>query len=229
MENQPYSRAALNRMVYPKFIGALIVLPLIFMLPAGTWRYWQAWVYTLILLTPMFFLMQYLIRNQPALLVRRMQFKEKAETQKTIITLSYIPILLAFVLPGFDHRFGWSTVPVWLVLIADILVVLGYGMTVWVFKENQFASRIVEVEEEQQVISTGPYAIVRHPMYVGVLVMYVFSPLALGSFWAVIPALFIIPVLVVRAVDEEKILSRDLAGYEEYKQKTRFRLIPGVW
>ena len=229
MENQEYSRAALNRMVYPKFVSALIVLPLIFMLPAGTWRYWQAWVYTIVLLTPMFILMQYMIKNQPALLVRRMQFKEKAETQKTIITLSYIPIVLAFLLPGFDYRFGWSNVPVWLVIVADVLVLLGYGITIWVFNENQFASRIVEVEEEQQVISTGPYAIVRHPMYVGVLVMYLFTPLALGSYWSIIPALFILPVLVVRAVDEEKILSKELAGYEEYKLKTRYRLIPGIW
>ena len=229
MENQEYSRKDLNRMVYPKFVSALIVLPLIFMLPAGTWRYWHAWVYTLILLTPMFLLMQYMIMNQPELLVRRMQFREKENTQKKIIMLSYIPIVLAFLLPGFDYRFGWSHVPVWLVIVSDVLVVAGYAVTIWVFRENQFASRIVEVEEEQKVIDTGPYAIVRHPMYVGVLIMYVFSPLALGSFWAVIPALFIIPVLVVRAVDEEKVLSKDLAGYEEYKLKTKYRLIPGIW
>jgi protein-S-isoprenylcysteine O-methyltransferase Ste14 len=229
MENQEYSRKDLNRMVYPKFVSALIVLPLIFMLPAGTWRYWHAWVYTLILLTPMFLLMQYMIMNQPELLVRRMQFREKENTQKKIIMLSYIPIVLAFLLPGFDYRFGWSHVPVWLVIVSDVLVVAGYAVTIWVFRENQFASRIVEVEEEQKVIDTGPYAIVRHPMYVGVLTMYVFSPLALGSFWAVIPALFIIPVLVVRAVDEEKVLSKDLTGYEEYKLKTKYRLIPGIW
>jgi protein-S-isoprenylcysteine O-methyltransferase Ste14 len=229
MVEREFSRVELNRLVYPKFLAALVVLPLIFMLPAGTWRYWQAWVYTLILLTPMFFLMQHMIKNQPALLIRRMQFREKAQTQKTIVTLSYIPILLAFVLPGFDHRFAWSAVPVWLVILSDVLVVLGYGMTIWVFRENQYASRIVEVAQEQQVISTGPYAVVRHPMYVGVLVMYVFSPLALGSYWAVIPALFIVPVLAIRAVDEEKMLSKDLPGYEEYKSKTRYRLIPGVW
>ena len=229
MENQEYSRAELNRMVYPKFISALIVLPLIFMLPAGTWRYWEAWLYTFVLLTPMFFLMQYMMKNQPALIARRMQFREKEKTQKTIIMLAYIPIILAFLLPGFDKRFGWSNVPVWLVILADILMLLGYGITIWVFKENQYASRIVEVEDEQQVISTGPYAIVRHPMYVGALIMYIFSPLALGSYWSMIPALFIIPVLALRAVDEEKVLSKELPGYEEYKQKTRYRLMPGVW
>jgi protein-S-isoprenylcysteine O-methyltransferase Ste14 len=229
MEKLEYSRAALNRMVYPKFLSALIVLPLIFFLPAGTWRYWHAWVYTIILLVPMFLLMQYMIMNQPELLVRRMQFREKENTQKKIIALSYIPIVLAFLLPGFDYRFGWSHVPVWLVIVSDVLVVAGYAVTIWVFRENQFASRIVEVEEEQKVIDTGPYAIVRHPMYVGVLIMYVFTPLALGSFWSVIPALFILPVLVIRAVDEEKVLSKDLAGYEEYKLKTKYRLIPGIW
>ena len=229
MENQEYSRKDLNRLVYPKFISALIVLPLIFMLPAGTWHYWEAWVYTFVLLTPMFILMQYLLKNQPALIARRMQFREKENTQKTIIMLAYIPIILAFLLPGFDKRFGWSNVPVWLVILADILMLLGYGITIWVFMENQYASRIVEVEEEQQVISTGPYAIVRHPMYVGALIMYIFSPLALGSYWSMIPALFIIPVLAYRAYDEEKVLIRGLPGYEEYKQKTRYRLIPGIW
>jgi protein-S-isoprenylcysteine O-methyltransferase Ste14 len=229
MEKQEYSRAALNRMVYPKFLGTIIVLPLIFMLTAGTWRYWQAWIYILVLLTPMFFLMQYMIKHNPALIARRMQFQEKEKTQKKIIAFAYIPFLAMFFLPGFDYRFGWSHVPGWFVIVSDVLVVVGYGITIWVFMTNQYASRIVEVKEEQQVISTGPYAIVRHPMYVGALIMYLFTPLALGSYWAGIPGLLIIPVLAYRAVDEEKVLSKDLAGYEEYKLKTKYRLIPGIW
>ncbi|MBI9050989.1 MAG: isoprenylcysteine carboxylmethyltransferase family protein [Anaerolineaceae bacterium] len=229
MNENKLSQKQVARIVYPRFLMALIVLPLVFFLPAWTFNYWEAWVYIVILLTPMFILMQYLIRNQPDLIIRRMQFSEKEDSQKKIIKLAYIPFLLAFILPGFDHRLGWSNVPVWVVILAEILVLVGYGITILVFRENQYASRIVEVAEEQKVIDTGPYAIVRHPMYVGTLLLYVLTPLALGSYWAIIPAALIIPVIIARTVDEEKILTRDLTGYTEYTQKTRYRLIPDVW
>ena len=229
MNKNQLSQKQVARIVYPRFLMGLIVLPLVFFLPAWTFNYWEAWVYLFIILTPMFILMQYMIRKLPELIVRRMQFSEKEDSQKTIIKLAYIPFLLAFILPGFDHRLGWSDVPAWLVILADILVLLGYFITMLVFKENQYASRIVEVEEEQEVIDTGPYAVVRHPMYVGALMLYVLTPLALGSYWAVIPAALIIPVIIARILDEERILSKDLAGYNEYKQKTRYRLIPGIW
>ncbi len=122
-----------------------------------------------------------------------------------------------------------SPVPVWVVIVADIVVVLGYLLTIRVFKENAYASRIIEVEQKQEVISTGLYATVRHPMYVGAMLMFIFSPLALGSFWAVLPSLLVIPMMVARIKNEETILIRDLKGYEEYTRKTRYRLVPGVW
>jgi protein-S-isoprenylcysteine O-methyltransferase Ste14 len=200
-----------------------------FFLPAGTFAYWEAWAYLAILFIPMFFVLRYLLKNEPELLERRMRMREKEAKQKLIIKLSYLYFLLAFLLPGFDKRFEWSNVPVVLVIAADILVLLGYGMIFLVFRENRYASRIIEVEQEQKVISSGPYAIVRHPMYLGVSIMYIFSPLALGSYWAMIPSLLIIPLLVVRIRNEESVLVRELKGYQEYLQKTKYRFFPGIW
>ena len=188
MSNTQISQAELIKMVIVRFLGASLVLSAMIFLPAGTWAYWEAWVYLAILFIPMLFVLIYLLKNEPELLVRRMRLREKEEQQKLIIKLSYIPFLLAYLLPGFDKRFGWSNVPVWVVVVADILVLLGYGLIFLVFRENRYASRIVEVEQGQTVISSGPYAVIRHPMYLGALLLYVLSPLALGSYWAMIPA-----------------------------------------
>ena len=149
--------------------------------------------------------------------------------RRGVIGFSIIFLLGAFLVPGFDRRWGWSVMPWWVVVAADLLVLLGYAIIFRVFRENQFTSRTVQVEQGQQVVSTGPYAVVRHPMYVGVLVFYLASPIALGSWWAFLPAAIIIPILVVRIVNEEQVLERDLAGYREYKLKTKYRLLPGIW
>jgi protein-S-isoprenylcysteine O-methyltransferase Ste14 len=212
-----------------RFLVVLLALSVMLFLPAGTWAYWEAWLYLGILLIPLFFVLIYLLKHEPELLVRRMRLREKEAQQKLIIKLSYIPFLLAYLLPGFDKRFGWSNVPIWVVVAADILVLLGYGLIVLVFRENRYASRIVEVEQGQNVISSGPYAVIRHPMYLGAILLYVLSPLALGSYWAMIPSILIIPVIVARIWNEESLLVRDLKGYPEYMQKTRYRLIPGLW
>ncbi len=201
----------------------------LFSLTAGTCAYWQAWVYLAVLYIPMVFVLAYLLKNNPALLERRMRMREKEPRQKCIMKLAYIPFLLAFALPGFDKRFGWSDVSTEVVFISDVLALLGYGIVFLTFRENSHASRIIEVESEQKVITTGPYAVVRHPMYFGNVIMYVFSPLALGSAWAMIPALFIIPVIVMRIMNEESLLLQKLEGYSEYIQKTRYRLIPWIW
>ncbi len=219
----------LARITYSRFIMAIPVLGLMFFLPAGTFNYWEAWVYLAILFTPMFFVMQYLLKNDPALLERRMRTKEKAGEQSLIIKLSYVYFLVVFLLPGFDKRFGWSNTPLWLILIADALVLLGYITVIFVFRENSYASRTVEVDQDQKVIDTGPYAIVRHPMYSGLTTLYVLSPLALGSYWSLIPAVLIIPLIVARILSEEKILAKELAGYTEYQQKVKYRLVPFVW
>ncbi len=229
MSNSQSSQSELIRMVFVRFLGAILVLSVVFFLPAGTFAYWEAWVYLAILFIPMFFVVIYLLKYDRELLARRMKVREREAEQKLIIKLSYIPFLLAFLLPGFDKRFGWSNVPVGVVVLADILVFLGYGIVFLVFRENRYASRIIEVDQEQTVISSGPYAIVRHPMYLGSLLLYILSPLALGSYWAVIPAVLIVPIIVARIRNEESVLARDLNGYQEYMQMTSYRLIPGIW
>jgi protein-S-isoprenylcysteine O-methyltransferase Ste14 len=155
--------------------------------------------------------------------------QEKASEQKLIIRIASIYFIGSFLLPGFDKRFGWSDPPAWLVLLADALALAGYLIVVRVFRENSYASRIVEVEEGQKVIDTGLYAIVRHPMYSGVTLLYIMTPLALGSYWSMIPAVLIIPLLIARILSEERILAKYLDGYTDYQNEVNYRLIPFVW
>jgi len=229
MTETTLTRPTLVKTVVIRLIEAILALMAMFFIPAGTLAYWEAWLYLAILFIPMIFVMFYLLRNDPELLERRMRFGEKEKTQKRVINLSLLWFLLAFIIPGLDFRFGWSSVPLIVVLVAALFVLLGYIMVFFVFRENTYASRVIEVAKGQKVIDTGPYAIVRHPMYIGAIVMYLFSPLALGSWWAVLFALPIIPLLVVRILNEEKILSQDLPGYGAYCQKVRYRLLPGIW
>jgi len=223
------SQRELTRTVYVRSVLAVPAIWAILFIPAGTLAYWQAWLYMAILLIPMFFVIRYLLRHDPQLLERRMQSREREIAQQRIIKLSYLYLLVAFMLPGLDKRWGWSAVPPPVVIAADLVVLLGYGLFVLVLRENQYASRTIQVEQEQQVIISGPYSLVRHPMYVGVLLMYLASPLALGSYWALLPALLIIPILVARILNEEKVLERDLEGYPEYQLVTKYRMLPGVW
>jgi len=212
-----------------RFVLAIIILGLNFFLPAGSINFWEAWVYMGILFTPMIFVLIYLLKKDPELLERRMKIKEKEEPQKVFVKLSILVFFIAFIIPGFDYRFEWSEVPFIVVIIADLFIFIGYLLFFLVLKENTYASRIIEVEKGQKVISTGPYTIIRHPMYVAVLTMYILSPLALGSYWAVL-AILPLPVLVIfRIKSEEKILIDKLSGYREYTQKVKYRLIPYIW
>jgi protein-S-isoprenylcysteine O-methyltransferase Ste14 len=177
----------------------------------------------------MFFVVAYLVRRDPDLLERRMRMREKEREQGFIVWFCGFFMLAALILPGFDKRFGWSSVPPAVAFAALTLVLAGYGLISRVFRENSYASRIVEVAASQTVISTGPYRMIRHPMYAGVLLMYISTPLALGSAWAVLPALAVIPGILLRISSEERVLAAELAGYRDYMDKVRFRLIPGVW
>ena len=229
MENIRSARPGTARRVYVRVALVVPVLMAVLFIPAGTLDYWEAWVYLGVLLIPFSFVVGYFLKNNPGFLERRMQTREWEPAQRRIIGLSLLWFILAFVLPGLDQRWGWSDVPVPVVIAADLLVLLGYGLIVLVFRENQYASRTVQVEQGQQVIRSGPYARVRHPMYLGALLMYLASPLALGSYWALLPALLVVPILVARIANEEKVLERDLDGYREYEQKVRHRLLPGIW
>ncbi|MDX1379133.1 MAG: isoprenylcysteine carboxylmethyltransferase family protein [Anaerolineales bacterium] len=219
----------LTKAIYSRFLISFPLLGAMFFLPAGTLNYWEAWIYLILLMSAALLLTRYLLKNDPALLERRMRMREKAGDQKVIVKFSYFYFTAIFLLPGFDKRFGWSDAPVWVVLAALVLALTGYLIVIRVFRENSYASRIVEVEDEQKVIETGPYAVVRHPMYSGVTLLYIMTPLALGSYWSMIPALLIIPLLVARILSEEKILANDLDGYSDYQKKVEYRLIPFVW
>jgi protein-S-isoprenylcysteine O-methyltransferase Ste14 len=210
-------------------VAGFIFLLAVLLLPAGTLAYWEAWVYMAVLFVPMTLALVFLLKTDPEMLERRMRTKEKSPEQSFIVKLGSVCCGVAFLLPGFDRRFEWSHVSVAAVVTAEGLVLLGYGLCLLVLRENRYASRVVEVEQGQRVVTTGPYAIVRHPMYLGVLVMFLFTPVALGSWWAVISALPLLAVLVARIRNEEHLLAEELKGYREYTQITRYRLIPGVW
>lgn len=205
----------------------IIVMGVLLFLPAGSFRFWQAWIFWLGSSVLMIFIAVYSYRKSPELLQRRLQFKEKKTTAKppAFTYLSY----LGYIIPGLDFRFQWSAVPVGIVIASNVMVFLGYILMIIVFNENRYASTIIQVEEKQQVISTGLYSIVRHPMYLGMLLIYLFAPLALGSYWAIMFFLLNIPYLVLRIKSEEKMLLQDLPGYREYCQKTRYRLLPSIW
>jgi protein-S-isoprenylcysteine O-methyltransferase Ste14 len=219
----------LRRIALLRFGAGAVVLGAILFLPAWSLRWWEAWLFLGTLFVPMGLVGRYLLRNDPALLERRMKYGEERTQQRAIVKATSALWLLTFVIPGFDHRFGWSSVPIWLVLLADALVLAGYLVFFLTVRENSFAARTIRVEEGQQVISTGPYAVVRHPMYVGLSMMMVFAPLALGSWWAVIPALTTPPSLMLRILDEEEAMAAELPGYVAYTQRVRWRLIPWVW
>jgi len=208
---------------------APIILGVIFFVPAGSFRFWEAWVYSAVIIIPMIFVVIYFIINNPQVLERRMQYKEKELRQKKIVRIGNILFFIAMILPGLDYRFGLSDIPAVMVFSSDAMVLVGIFIYFLVIKENSYASRIIEVQEGQKVISTGPYSVVRHPMYSAVGIMYLFTPIALGSYWAIIPMLLIIPIIVLRILNEEEILKKDLPGYTEYVTKTRYRLIPFIW
>jgi protein-S-isoprenylcysteine O-methyltransferase Ste14 len=220
---------ALKRTVWVRFFSILLILGLVFFLSAGTMKYREAWAYLITISIPMTIFGIWMFRHNPRFLERRMKTEEKRKTQKLIQKAGAFPFLLVYLLPGLDKRFGWSDLPFSITLIGLALVLLGYLMILYVFLTNSYASRVVEVEEEQRVIATGPYALVRHPMYVGIIFFYGVTPIALGSYWAMIPSLLIIPILVFRIKDEEKELLEKLMGYREYTQKVKYRLLPFVW
>ncbi len=215
--------------VYARLAAAWIVLPSFFLLTGGSLGWWEAWVYSVLVLVPMTVFVPWMARRAPDLFARRFKMKEEEKTQRRLIGVSAPFLVVSFVLPGVDHRFGWSHVPIAVVIAAEVFVACGYLTILRSLLQNRWAGRTVETSPGQVVISSGPYALVRHPMYTGTLALYLATPLALGSWWAFLPAAIILPTLVLRVKNEESVLVRELTGYEDYRQKVRFRLIPYVW
>jgi protein-S-isoprenylcysteine O-methyltransferase Ste14 len=207
-------------------------LGLLLFLPAGTLNYWQAWVLIAVFVLGSNAMGIYLSLHDPELLERRKQAGPKAETrpaQKVIISVLIVALIAMLVLSALDHRFGWSAVPTVVSLAGDVLAALGLYITFLVVRENTFSGANIKVFKDQKVISTGPYALVRHPMYTGTLLFTLASPLALGSWWGFLPVLLVIPMLVWRIFDEEKLLNAELSGYADYTRKVRYRLVPLGW
>jgi protein-S-isoprenylcysteine O-methyltransferase Ste14 len=222
-------RSAVAKSAAVKVAAAWILLPLFFLATGGDLAWWNAWAYCAILLVPMTAFIVHMARHDPDFIVRRSTMREKERTQRRVLAFGTPLLLAALVIPGFDHRFGWSNPPLVVVVAALAVSLIGYLSILLVFLENRWAGRTIETYAGQQVISTGPYAIVRHPMYAGTSFLYVATPLALGSWWAVLPALAFIPVFVFRIRNEEEVLVRELAGYDEYRSEVRYRLVPFVW
>ena len=212
-----------------RLIGSVVILPALLILPAGTLAYWEAWAFLAIILIPMALTTAILLARDPELLERRMRAREKDPAQGRIVALAGIVFLALLLIPAFDRRFGWSHVPLPAVIAADVVVLVAFGLFVRVLRENRSASRVIEVQPGQRVVATGPYAVVRHPMYTAVALLSLATPVALGSWWAFIPAGLLLVVLEERIKHEERVLTTELPGYRDYMKTTVYRLIPGVW
>jgi len=222
-------RSKLLQKTIRTYFMALLFTGLIIFLPACTLKFWNGWLYIGTLFIPMFFVLVYLWVKNPDLLEKRLKTREKEETQKTYLVLSIVVLFATYIIPGLDFQFHWSAVPLWLVLVSTGIVLCGYILFFAAMNQNTYASRVVEVQENQKLIETGLYAVVRHPMYLAGLILYGFSPLVLCSYVALIPMLFLPVLLVIRIRNEEKVLSDGLAGYKEYMKKVKYRLIPYIW
>ena len=201
-------------------------------LPAGTFNYWQAWVFLVVVAVPAWIPPIYLLRTNPVALQARMSGGPAAETriaQKLIIAGLYLSLAAMVVVSALDHRFGWSPVPVTISLVGDVLVAVGLGVSAAVVIQNSYAAATVRVKEGQKVVSTGLYGLVRHPMYTGNVIMMIGIPLALGSYWGLVFVAPGVAVLAWRIRDEEQLLQKELEGYREYAQKVRYRLVPSMW
>ena len=210
----------------------LAAFGLMLFLPAGTFHYWQAWVFLIVFALSTWIPSIYLVRTNPAALERRMRAGPMSETrmvQKVVISVVFISFPATFVVSALDHRFRWSVVPPTVSVVGDVLVAVGLGIAMLVVIQNGYAAATVTVESGQKLVCTGLYRLVRHPMYTGNLIMMVGIPLALGSHWGLV---FVIPgllVLVIRIRDEEQLLKRELSGYRDYQRQVHYRLVPYVW
>lgn len=212
-----------------KFICGLLLVGLLIFLPAGTVEYTYGWLLMGLLFGPMLVAGFVMFFKSPDFLRKRLDGKEKQAAQKGVVAVSGLMFIAGFVVAGLDFRFGWSNMPAWVVIAAAALFLIAYGLYAEVMRENAYLSRTIKVEEGQTVVDTGLYGIVRHPMYAVTVLLFLMMPLVLGSWYALIVFAVYPAVIVVRLKDEEALLTKELPGYGEYKQKVKYRLIPFVW
>lgn len=213
----------------PKFALGVVLIAALLLIPAGTWAFWNAWLLMALLFIPMFIAGLVMIKKNPNLLRSRLNAREKAGEQQTVVKLSGLMFLCGFITAGLDFRFGWSHLPSWLIMAASIAFLIAYALYAEVLRENTWLSRTIEVQENQKVVDTGLYGIVRHPMYAVTLLLFGSMPLILGSLPALVIFLAYPFIIAKRIRSEEEILSRELEGYAEYRTRVKYRLIPFVW
>lgn len=212
-----------------KYIAGLLMVALMLFLPSGTWKYFNGWLFIGLLFVPMFVLGVVLLIKSPELLEKRLRSKESEGEQKKVIGASLVMFLAGFILSALDFRFGWTYVPFPVVIAAAVILLLSYGLYAEVMRENVYLSRTVEVQEEQKVVDTGLYGVVRHPMYFSTVLLFLSIPVVLGS-WIGFAIFCIYPFLLVKRIkNEEMVLEEGLAGYKAYKEKVRYRMIPFIW
>ena len=212
-----------------RFFAGLLIVGLLLFLPAGTLRYPQAWILIGILFVPMFTAGLIMMKKNPELLKKRLNVREKETEQREVILFSGLMFLAAFILAGFSFRFGWLMLPFSVSIIVAIIFLAAYALYAEVLRENTYLSRTVEVQEDQKVIDTGLYGIVRHPMYMATVLLFLSMPLVLGSLISFLIMFCYIPIIVKRIRNEEQVLAEGLTGYEEYRKKVKYRLIPFIW
>ena len=212
-----------------KFACGLLLVGLLIFLPAGTLCYASGWLLMAVLFVPMLIAGFIMLAKAPDLLKKRLDAKEKQATQKGVLAFSGLMFVAGFVVAGLDFRFGWSEMPAWVVIVASALFLVAYALYAEVMRENAYLSRTVKVEQGQTVVDTGLYGIVRHPMYAVTILLFLMIPLILGSWYALIVFAFYPAIIITRLKDEEALLTRELPGYAEYKQKVKYRIIPFVW
>jgi protein-S-isoprenylcysteine O-methyltransferase Ste14 len=211
------------------FFSGIVIMALLLFLPAGTLGYWNGWLLMGILFVPMFVAGIILMIKNPSLLEKRLNAKEEQKEQKAVLALSGIMFLAAFIAAGLNFRFGWIVLPTWAAITAAVIFLAAYVMYAEVLRENTYLSRTVEVQENQKVIDTGLYGVVRHPMYSATLFLFLSMGIVLGSPVSFIILLFYIPIIVMRIKNEEKVLEEGLEGYKEYKSRVKYRIIPFIW
>ena len=212
-----------------KFACGLLMVGLLIFLPAGTLRYVYGWLLMGLLFVPMLIAGFVMLVKSPEFLKKRLDAKEKQGKQKGVVALSGLMFIAGFVVAGLDFRFGWSNMPAWAVVAASVLFLVAYVLYAEVMRENAYLSRTIKVEEGQTVVDTGMYGVIRHPMYAVTILLFLMIPMVLGSWYALIAFAFYPAIIIVRLNDEEKLLTKELPGYGEYKKKVKYRIIPFIW